>query len=308
MELVRKQVGIEKVHETGYFGKDIGIAVLDTGIMRHSDFDNRIEAFKDFVHYKNYLYDDCGHGTHVCGIAAGNGIASEGKYCGAAPQAKLIVGKVLDEDGNGEISQMIEGIEWVIANKKIYNIRILNISVGANNKEEDTEEHDEMDEKLVQIVERAWQENILVVTAAGNGGPKPMSISLIGAGNQAISVGCHDGDIKRKSKVSCEEYSARGPSRFCIKKPDIVAPGTQIISCCHKIEKGNKGYRKAYTSKSGTSMATPIISGALALLLEKENLTNEEAKRRLLLSAKDLSEPWAKQGWGMLQTDRMLFY
>lgn len=85
-----------------YTGKSIGVAVLDTGIYPHEDFilpSNRIAAFKDFVHHRPECYDDNGHGTHVCGIIAGNGRHSEGRYRGVAPEAHLIVGKVLDSSG-----------------------------------------------------------------------------------------------------------------------------------------------------------------------------------------------------------------
>ena len=110
--------------------KNIGVAVLDTGIYRHIDFDNRIIAFKDFINNKNIPYDDSGHGTHVSGIIAGSGKASNGRFKGIAPMSQIISVKVLDSYGNGKIGSVIDGANWIINNKDIYNIKVANISFG----------------------------------------------------------------------------------------------------------------------------------------------------------------------------------
>ena len=299
---VRKQVGCSDELLSSCGRKGTTVALLDTGICRHPDFDNRIIAFRDFINQKDMPYDDSGHGTHVAGCLCGNGSMSGGKYKGIAPLSKLVVGKVLNEKGEGIIENMSKGIEWVLEEQKNLDIRILNVSVGMG-------EHADKERmgKLLHLLDEAWNCGLIVICAAGNNGPKPMSISPLGAGKQVITVGCHEGGYFRKKEHLCENYSGRGPSAYAIKKPDVVAPGTDIISCNAAFEKRGQMIRNAYIAKSGTSMATPIVSGAMALLLQKYPFyTNERAKQKLRYSTLDLNEPWSKQGWGMIRVDRLL--
>lgn len=299
---VRKQVGCSDELLSSCGRKGTTVALLDTGICRHPDFDNRIIAFRDFINQKDMPYDDSGHGTHVAGCLCGNGSMSGGKYKGIAPLSKLVVGKVLNEKGEGIIENMSKGIEWVLEEQKNLDIRILNVSVGMG-------EHADKERmgKLLHLLDEAWNCGLIVICAAGNNGPKPMSISPLGAGKQVITVGCHEGGYFGKKEHLCENYSGRGPSAYAIKKPDVVAPGTDIISCNAAFEKRGQMIRNAYIAKSGTSMATPIVSGAMALLLQKYPFyTNERAKQKLRYSTMDLNEPWSKQGWGMIRVDRLL--
>lgn len=299
---VRWQIGCtdEILESCGKEG--ITVAVLDTGVAFHPDFDHRIIDFKDFVNGNSTRYDDSGHGTHVAGCLCGNGMVSNGRYKGIAPYSRLVVGKVLDYKGDGLIENMTQGIEWVLKKKKEYDIRVLNISIGMG----ENAERERMD-RLLSIVDRAWEEGLVVVCAAGNTGPKPMSLSPLGASRQVITVGCHEGGYFGKRDHLCEDYSGRGPSPYAMKKPDLVAPGTDIISCNAGIARRGRFYRNAYVAKSGTSMATPIVSGAAALLLQKYPFyTNAQVKQKLQYTAMDLNEPWNKQGWGMVRIDRLL--
>lgn len=285
-----------------FTGKSVGIAVLDTGVYPHEDFLlplNRIAAFKDFVHHRTDCYDDNGHGTHVCGIISGNGHRSNGQYRGIAVESHLIVCKILDSAGNGSISTILKAIRWVITHKETYNIRILNISIGA-----ETSEADEEKSILVQSVNAAWKQGIVVVVAAGNNGPKRMSITSPGISRKVITVGSSD-DYKSiilgGSRV--HNYSGRGPTRQMILKPDIVAPGSNIVSCSPPYY----GKMSGYAVRSGTSMATPIVSGAVALLLEKyPYLTNEKVKYYLQNTATDLKLPRNQQGYGLLNVEKLL--
>ena len=120
----------------------ISVAILDTGVYRHVDFDNRIIGFYDTVKKRTQPYDDCGHGTHVCGIIAGSGRASNGKFKGIAPMTYIVGVKVLDNKGNGRIADVIDGVKWVLDNKEKYSIKVVNISFGTLNKEmeEDSQE------------------------------------------------------------------------------------------------------------------------------------------------------------------------
>ncbi|MDF2905805.1 MAG: hypothetical protein K0R34_1126 [Herbinix sp.] len=304
-------------HENGYFGRGVGVAVVDTGIALHKDFiegGNRVTAFADFINHKNEPYDDNGHGTHVAGIIGGNGFSSKGKYKGIAPECNFIGVKVLDKRGDGNISDVLAGLQWIINNRKRYNIRIVNISVGTASKES-------LDENslLVQGVNAVWDSGIVVVVAAGNNGPGPMSISTPGISRKVITVGSSDDNVAVEvfGNGRTKDYSGRGPTPFCIKKPDIVAPGSNIISCnISRYPPRTKGSEARYsytdvpmmyTIKSGTSMATPVVAGAIALLLGTHpELTNREVKLRLRGCATNLGQHWEKQGWGLLNVRKLL--
>ncbi len=278
------------------------IAVLDTGIAIHPDFEGRIVGYKDFVNEKNVIYDDSGHGTHVCGIIAGSGRLSGGKYRGIAPFAHLLVGKVLDEKGDGSVENMIEGLKWVIDKRKEYNIRVINISVGIGQLKNSDKE-----KKIISWLENAWNNDLVVVCAAGNNGPEPGSLSPLGRSSKVIAVGCHDGEYYKNLPNRCEIYSSRGIIGIGERKPDIVAPGTEIISCDAQCRKTIRGYQNAYTKKSGTSMATAIVSGVLGVMFGLHSeYGNEHAKKRLLYAARDLGEPWYKQGYGMVDFAKLL--
>lgn len=270
-------------------GKHVGVAVLDTGIYPHVDFGNRVVAFKDYISFRQDPYDDNGHGTHVAGILGGNGMASNGLYRGVAPGCGIIGIKVLDQKGNGNKEQVLKALKWISSNQENYNIRIINISVGTTQK--DGREH----EDLIKAVEDAWDEGFIVVTAAGNMGPHPGTITAPGSSRKVITVGSSDMLLKN------QRISGRGPTDHCICKPDIVAPGNGIVSC------GAGGSKTPYTVKSGTSMSTPLISGSIALLLERyPYLSNFDVKKRLKDTALDLGYPHNLQGWGAFQLERFL--
>lgn len=282
----------------------VSIGILDTGISNHPDFSGRIEAFHDFVGGMKSLYDDSGHGTHVAGCIGGNGKLSNGMYKGIAPFCKYVVGKVLDENGDGNMQDMVDGMKWILDYHKSFGLQVLNISIGIG----DIEDKKRMNE-LLKLVDEAWDRGIVVVCAAGNLGPDPMTISPIGASKKVITVGCHDGGYLSGKSSMCETYSGRGPTPYAMKKPDVVAPGTDIISCNAMCRNTIRGYRNAYIQKSGTSMATPIVSGAAALLLQYfPDLTNDQVKRKINYSALDLKEPWTKQGWGMVNVKKLFEY
>lgn len=301
MQRVRKQIEVPPEYANS---RKLGttVAVLDTGIGRHPDLSGKLMCFHDFVGKKNLMHDDNGHGTHVCGIICGSGKLSEGKYRGIAPRSMLVVGKVLDARGDGTAESMLEALDWVMSLKDKYRIKILNISVGIGSLDDKRKE-----KELQRQIDRLWDSGIVVVCAAGNKGPKNGSISSIGGYSRVITVGCHDGEFCKEDPRRCETYSGRGRALEVMRKPDIVAPGTDIISCDADCYKKGEVYHNTYTAKSGTSMATPIVTGALARLLERyPGMTNEEVKQKLTYTATDLGEPWNKQGWGMINVRRLL--
>lgn len=238
---------------------------------------------------------------------------SNGQYRGIAPQCNLICAKVLDKKGGGSLKNLLNGLDWIIYMQKEYPIRILNISI-----EIDLDNHLKSEELslLQKYLDYLWNENVLIVVAAGNRGPEPMSISPIGDTENCICVGCHDGEYIGIDGKNCASYSGRGPGTYKwrnqsaynpLKKPDIVAPGTDIVSCNNKIFLNRKGrWQKPYVMKSGTSMAAPIVSGGCALCLQKyPKMTNTQLKFCLLNSAKDMGDSWSVQGAGMLQVSKM---
>lgn len=299
---VKEQINCSENVQKIYCGRNISVAILDTGIFLHPDFSGRVLAFKDFVAGKENPYDDSGHGTHVAGCLAGDGFLSQGRYKGIAPSCSLVVGKVLDDKGEGNIDHMLDGIQWVSEMKEQYAIRILNISIGFEDKVSLPKVN-----KLIESLEKLWKLGIVIVAAAGNKGPKNRSISPLGFSKNIITVGCHDLDYYKEGITLCETYSGRGPSVFTLKKPDLVAPGTNIYATSSKCRRDGHRFLNMYESKSGTSFATPLVSGAAALLLEyKPGLSSEEVKHRLCYTATDLKEPWNKQGWGMLNVAKAL--
>ena len=271
-----------------YTGKGIGVCILDTGIYEHIDFTGRIWAFYDFLAFKRRPYDDNGHGTHVAGLVAGDGTASMGKYRGAAPGCGIISLKVLDRYGTGSQDDVLRALRWIRENRQQYRIRVVNISVGTtcNSKRNHA--------RLLERVEQLWDEGVVVVTAAGNQGPRPGSITAPGSSKKVITVGSSD-LLEGRSAIS-----GRGPTAECVCKPDIVAPGNKIMSCV-------PGKPYSYGVKSGTSMSTPLVTGAIACALEKNPaLTNTDIKTMLMNSAEDMGLPQNLQGWGKFNRRKFL--
>ena len=195
-----------------------------------------------------------------------------------APGCGITALKVLDRFGNGNKADVLRAFRWILENRAQYRIRIVNISVGTTYKS--ITDHD----ALIQGVEKLWDEGLVVVTAAGNQGPRPGSVTAPGCSKKVITVGSSD-MLEGKGAVS-----GRGPTFDCVCKPDLVAPGNKIISCSAASD-------NAYGTKSGTSMSTPMISGAVALMLEKDPLlTNLDIKMMLKESADDMGLPKTSRG------------
>ncbi|NLM37414.1 MAG: S8 family peptidase [Firmicutes bacterium] len=289
-------IGADQVHRAGLTGKGVVVAVIDTGIAPHPDLmqpEPRIVGWYDLVYGKKEPYDDEGHGTHVAGIIAGNGYNSGGEFSGVAPGALLVGVKVLDHRGSGPISRVIAGIQWVVEHKEEYRIKILNLSLGA------PPEEGYRTDPASKAVEAAWRAGLLVCVAAGNMGPKQRTITTPGISPRALTVGSinDQGTIPREDDV-INDFSSRGPTIDRLAKPDLVAPGANITSL--KTDEG-------YVAQSGTSMATPMVAGAAALLWEKDpTLTPSRVRELLVATAEDRGYNRLIQGAGYLNINAAL--
>ncbi len=297
MDIATLAVHSKLVNESGYSGKGIGVAVLDTGVALHDDLvrpNNRIVAFKDFINDRSRPYDDDGHGTHVSGIIAGNGY-SNSSYKGIAPEANIIGVKVLDETGSGDTSDILAGLQWVIDNKEKYNIKVISMSLGS------AADSSYRQDSLARGVNAAIQNGFTVVVSAGNSGPAKQTITSPGISPNAITVGAVDDN--RTSSFSDDfiaDFSSRGPTLDGLTKPDVVAPGVDIHSL------SNKG-SSAYVSHSGTSMAAPIVAGAATLLYEKEpDLSPSQVKSKIIGSAIPIDRNRNAQGAGIINIENLL--
>jgi len=317
----------------GYDGAGIGVAVIDSGISGwHDDLSyqgsstqvrvvggQRVTGFVDFVNDRLQAYDDNGHGTHVAGIIAGNGYDSNGAHAGIAPAAHLVSLKVLDEYGGGVISDVIAAFEWAIVNRVAHNIRVINLSVGARI----TESYET--DPLTLAAKRAVDAGIVVVAAAGNLGQKTVnnkkktqygSITAPGNAPWVLTVGASStqGTLSRwDDKVA--PYSSRGPAAVdFVAKPDLVAPGTGIVSLADPTSQFYltkaayllKGSRygapsRPYLSLSGTSMASPVVAGTVALMLQANPSLNPNLVKAILqYSAQTRPYDALSQGAGFL--------
>ncbi len=300
MNRVKKMIHTDRAYRAGLSGKGVTVAVMDTGIAVHRDFEGRILRFVDFCHGRSGLYDDNGHGTHVSGIIAGNGSCSRDDrgvciYSGIAPKANVIMLKVLDEHGNGNTEKVLQGIDWVIKNRENYGIRLLNISVGMLPGAGEREQ-----KELLSAVDAAWDQGIFVVAAAGNNGPRENTVTIPGISRKILTVGsCDDAGKEGGMRGLRSGYSGNGPTECCIVKPEILAPGTRITSCSADGE--------GYQVKSGTSMAAPVVTGALALAYQKYGyLTPAEMKLRLYERAYPRGEALGKKCWGVIHVDNLV--
>jgi serine protease AprX len=310
----------------GYTGAGVGVAVIDSGITPwHDDLTvsnkqgQRVTAFVDFVNGRTTKYDDWGHGTHVAGIIAGNGYDSHGTRGAIAPKANIIALKALDNEGRGKISNIIAALDWAVANKTQYNIRVINMSLGAGVFESYNVD------PLTLAAKRAYDAGIVVVASAGNmgkakdGKPQYGAIGAPGNAPWVLTVGASSTNgTTNRGDDTMAGYSSRGPTMVDFAaKPDLVAPGTGTVSLSDKnslfyVTKATmlvKGSRLGltympYVTLSGTSMATPVVAGTVALMLEANpKLTPNLVKAILQFTAQEYpGYDYLTQGAGFLNT------
>ncbi|MFH9061915.1 S8 family peptidase [Streptomyces coeruleorubidus] len=288
------QIGAPKAWAAGYDGKGVKIAVLDTGVdATHPDLKGQVIGAKNFTTSPDTT-DKVGHGTHVASIAAGTGAKSGGKYKGVAPGAKIINGKVLDDGGFGSDSEVLAGIEWAAAE----GADVVNMSLGGG----DTPAIDPLEAAVNKLSE---EKGILFAIAAGNeGGFGEQTIGSPGSAAAALTVGAVD------DKDVLADFSSRGPGMDGALKPDVTAPGVDITAASAP---GNQiaaevGEKPAgYMTISGTSMATPHVAGAAALLKQQHpEWKYPELKGALTGSTKGGKYTPFQQGSGRIQVDKAI--
>ena len=296
--------------QLGYTGVGVGIAVIDSGVMaNHPDLSNTHSGAPRVVYSQSFISgldasDQYGHGTAVAGLVAGNGYISGSWMRGIAPRANIINLRVLDANGAGTDSAVISAIQRAIQLKYTYNIRIINLSLGRGISESYSLD------PLCQAVEQAWKAGIVVVVAAGNSGRDNSmntngyaTITAPGNDPYVITVGAMN---TRATDTTSDDimasYSSKGPTLLDhVIKPDLVAPGNRIVSLLASGSTLDRNYPKnevspseygSYSSAayysfwSGTSMAAPIVSGSVALMLEYiPSLTPDQVKSRLMKTA-----------------------
>ncbi|MFI1355225.1 S8 family serine peptidase [Streptomyces sp. NPDC020898] len=264
------QIGAPEAWAAGYDGKGVKVAVLDSGVDgTHPDLKGRIDAAKNFSAAADTV-DRVGHGTHVASTVAGSGAHAGGKYKGVAPGARLLSGKVLDDEGYGEESGIIAGAQWAIAQ----GAKVINLSLGGPDSPGDDPVEQAVDDLSASS-------GALFVIAAGNDGPDAGTVGSPGSAASALTVGAVERDD------SMADFSSRGPTADGSLKPDLTAPGVDIVAA--KAAQGTEGDPAAdgYVSMSGTSMATPHVAGAAAILAQRHpDWTGERIKAALTASAK----------------------
>ena len=274
-------IKITNLTENKYLGQNQTICFIDTGIHPHFDFIfpyNRIIKFVDFVNKKTEPYDDNGHGTFVVGTACGNGIFCNNNK-GFAPMSNIISLKALDKNGSSNSNVILDAMQWIYENHKVYNITVVCMSFGAeciNNFD-----------PLSNGAEALWKAGITVVAAAGNSGPNKNTIKSPGNNPNIITVGALD-----LNSMKTADFSSRGPTIYG-HKPDLLAPAVNVISCNNKT--------LPYTKMSGTSVATPIVAGICAILKSHyPKMKNTEIKKFLLSNCTKITGDIDTEGAGYL--------
>lgn len=316
----------------GYSGSSVGIAVLDTGISKHGDLDDSILQYSflngaypepqiangEIVTFNDSVRDDkFGHGTHVAGVLSGGGTDSEGEFKGSATGAKVLALQVLDKDGGGSMSDVMAALDWLLTYGSYFDIRVVNLSLGKGISESNGTD------PLVIAVENLWDAGMVVVVAAGNEGfSGSMTVTSPGNSRKVITVGSltDNGTGADHLDDYVSSFSSRGPTiGDYVLKPDLLAPGNRVVAAIpgqSKLAQALTGRIKSctktgcadnYLEMSGTSMATPLVSAAVALMLDKDpSLTPATVKARLMRSAVKLDADPSEVGAGLLNVDAAL--
>ncbi|MET7969442.1 S8 family peptidase [Micromonospora sp. NPDC005305] len=289
------QIGAPVAWRSGYDGQGVKVAVLDTGYdPHHPDLKGKVVRAANFTPESGLtdVTDRFGHGTHVAATIAGRGRAGRPSGKGVAPGASLLVGKVLDQNGSGELSWVMAGMEWAVGQ----GARVVNVSIGAPA----SEGPDPITEAVDALTART---GALFVVSAGNSGPGVQTITTPGTAASALTVGA----VSKQDEIP--SFSSRGPRLGDgVVKPEITAPGVGIVAARAAGTSLGEVVDASYTSMSGTSMAAPHVAGAAALLAQKHpDWRADRLKATLVSSATDPRDaPVWEQGAGRVDVPTAL--
>ncbi|GAB3444116.1 S8 family serine peptidase [Actinophytocola sediminis] len=282
------KIGAPEAWKSGYTGKDVSVAVLDTGIdAAHPDLAGRVSATQSFVAGQQ-VQDGHGHGTHVASTIVGSGAATNGKYRGVAPDATLLVGKVLGDDGRGQESGILAGMTWAAEQ----GADVVNMSLGSCCG-------DGTDPLSQAVNDLSTRYDTLFVVAAGNEGD-PLTVGSPGAADAALTVAAVDRQDRRA------EFSSQGPrvGDYALK-PDLAGPGVGIVAARAAGTVLGTPVDDRYTAASGTSMATPHVAGAAAILAQRHpEWSGQQLKSALIGSAARVEHPAYETGSGRVDVAR----
>lgn len=293
-------------------GRHVVTAVIDSGVYPHGDLlagNRAILHFKDFINQQTETYDDNGHGTFICGVIAGSGNLSKGKYKGIAPLSRIIMLKAFNSVGEGAFSDILAAIGWVVENRESYNIKILCLPFGA-----DAIVPCSMD-PLCKACNAAWDLGIMVVAASGNKGPEQGTITTPGIDPSIITVGCCQCSDTSIRNWKIPEFSGRGSRKDKETKPDFIAPGCSVTSLSsdksYMPVKGTKTYPPSlispYCTMTGSSVSAAVAAGCIALYLEKTpDISGKDLKGVLKLCCQTINEVRNAQGSGVLNIGKAL--
>ncbi|MFI7423225.1 S8 family serine peptidase [Nonomuraea sp. NPDC049684] len=282
-------IGAPQAWAGGHDGAGVKVAVLDTGVdAAHPDLAGRITDSKSFIPGQQ-VRDGHGHGTHVASTIAGSGAADGGKHKGVAPGVRLIVGKVLTDEGTGSDSQIIEGMEWAAAS----GAKVISMSLGGGA----TDGTDPMSQAVDTL---SASSGALFVIAAGNtGAAGAETVATPGTADAALTVAAVD------KSDAWAAFSSQGPRVGGGLKPDIAAPGVAITAARAAGTSMGNPIDEHYTAANGTSMATPHVAGAAAIMAQLHpDWTGPQIKAALMSTAKDDALSVYKQGAGRIDVAR----
>lgn len=320
--------GVDALHLQGITGKGVTVAVIDSGLWEHEALmkdtagKNRVVARYDALTNatNDTVVDESGHGTHMTSIIAHSGHTLKdgqrtGTFKGVAPDANLVAVKVLDRDGRAHLLDIVRAIQWVTDNRTKYNIRVLNLSFAQLPR------WPYWEDPVNQAVMKAWQAGIAVVAAAGNEGPDPMTIGSPGNLPYIITVGAVTDSWTPETRDDdyVPDFSSRGPTPSGHIKPDVVALGGHLTGLIRpqsalSVDQPEDILTTGEFVSTGSSQASALVSGILAILLQLEpDLTPDDLKCKLITSAEPainrnglLAYSPFQQGYGYVNTIRAI--
>ncbi|HEX3824466.1 MAG TPA: S8 family serine peptidase [Mycobacteriales bacterium] len=294
-DVYQQVVQSDQLQAAGDAGRGVTVALIDTGVTPMADTSSQLVSVAQdpfgisHASCVNFAGDGTcndlyGHGTFIAGLIAGTGAASDGQYAGVAPAAKVLSVKIAGADGSADVSTVIAAIQWVVAFRNTYNIKVLNLSLGTNGSQS------YQLSPLDFAVEKAWQSGIVTVVSASNLGPGPSTIDKPADDPFVLTVGAiDDGGTAALSDDNVPPWSARGPTAADgLAKPDVVAPGVGLISLAAPGASITTQFPAAmdppYRQGSGTSMSTAVVSGLVADIRSAEPAWSPDRVKFALMS------------------------